>query len=578
MENTDIARVFGEIADMLEIKGGDAFRIRSYRNAAMVVEGLSESLIGLYEKGPEHLKGIPGIGESTRAKIIEMLETGKCAYHDELAREVPPGMLEVIKVSGVGPKKARVLHAELGIKDVPGLERAAREGKIRALAGFGEVSEKKILKGIDDLKSFAGKFKLSVARHYAESFTGLLEKVPGVDQVVPAGSLRRWKETVGDLDILATCSEPGPVMELFTTHPDVKEVLAKGDTRSTVILKAGLQVDIRVVEKKDFGAALQYFTGSKAHNVAIRDMAKRKGLKVSEYGVFREKDGKRISGAKEEDVYRSVGLPWIPPELREKRGEIEAAAKGRLPALVEVSQIRGDLHMHTTESDGGATLEEMAEAAMERGYAYMAVTDHSKAVGIAHGLDEKRAYAQIEAVDRLNRKLKKRKKRFVVLKGTEVDIKADGSLDHPDELLRELDCVVASVHSGFNMAADEMTQRIVKAINSGLVNIIAHPTGRLIGQRPPYHVDMEKVMEAALKNGVAMELNSYPERLDLNDVHCRLARDMGVTVVISTDAHAPYHLDNIAYGVHTARRGWLEKKDILNARPLSGLMRFLKRG
>lgn len=578
MENAEIARIFNEIADMLEIKGGDVFRIRSYRNASMVVEGLSESLRGLYEKGAERLEGIPGLGASTRAKIREMLETGKCEYHDELAREVPPGILEVIKVPGVGPKKASVMFKELGVKDIAGLEKAAKEERLQGLPGFGEKTERKILKGIEGLREFADRFKLSVARQQADAFVEMISKIPGVEDVVPAGSLRRWKETVGDIDILTTCDNPGPVMERFTTHPDVKEIVAKGDTKSTVILKSGLQVDLRVVEKKAFGAALQYFTGSKAHNVALRDRAKRMGLKISEYGVFEEKSGKWKAGKKEEDVYASVGLPWIPPEIREKRGEIEAAERKKLPKLVKLDDIRGELHLHTKESDGGATLEQMAGAAIERGYEYMAVTDHSKAVAIAHGLDEMRALAQIEEIDAFNAALKKRRKRFTVLKGTEVDIKSDGALDHPPHLLKRFDCVVAAVHSGFNMPIDEMTERIVKAIRTGFVNILAHPTGRLIGVRPPFQVDMERVMDEAKKYGVALEVNSYPDRLDLNDVHCRLAKDKGVTVAITTDAHAPYHLDNVIYGVHTARRGWLEKKDVLNARPLKELMRFLRKG
>ncbi|MFQ5736891.1 MAG: DNA polymerase/3'-5' exonuclease PolX [Thermodesulfobacteriota bacterium] len=579
MENSEIARIFDEIADMLEIKGGDRFRIRSYRNAAMVVEGLSESLRGLYGQGEGRLEGIPGIGQSTRAKIMEMLDTGRCAYHDELAREVPPGMLEVIKISGVGPKKASMLHRELGIKDVAGLEKAAAQGRLRGLQGFGEVTERKILKGIADLRSFAGRFKLSEASHWAQVFVSAIKGLPGVGEVVPAGSLRRWKETVGDIDILVTCDEPGPVMERFTTHPDVKDVVSRGGTRSTVKLGNGLQADIRVVGERSFGAALQYFTGSKAHNVAIRDMAKRKGLKINEYGVFDENEGDRwIAGRSEEEVYASVGLPWISPELREKRGELEAAADNRLPDLVEVSDIKGELHLHTKDSDGGATLEEMAQAAMDRGYAYMAVTDHSKAVAVAHGLDEKRALRQIEEIDEFNSRLKKRRKRFVVLKGTEVDIKADGTLDHPEGLLKRLDCVVASVHSGFGMPMEQMTERIVKAIRTGLVNIIGHPTGRLIGARPPYQVDMERVIEEAARYGVAMEVNAYPERLDLNDVHCRLAKEKGVVVAISTDAHAPYHLENIVYGVHTARRGWIEKADVLNSRPLKGLLEFLRKG
>lgn len=577
MDNSEIARVFDEIADLLELTGGDHFRIRSYRNGAVVVEGLTESLKSLYEKGEEHLEGIPGIGESLRAKIIELLTTGRCAYHDELLKEMPAGMIEILKVSGVGPKKAALIHKELGVSSVDELLKAAETQKLRNLPGMGETSELKILKAVKDMKAHSGKFKLSVAMKYAEEFTDYIKKVPGTIDVVPAGSVRRWKEEIGDLDILATCNEPGKVMDHFIAHPEVKEVLSKGDTKSTVVLKAGLQVDLRVLDKKSFGAALQYFTGSKAHNVALRDMAKRMGLKISEYGVFKEDGQKWIAGKKEEDVYKAVGLPWIPPELRENRGEIEAAEKGKLPGKLEEKDIKGDLHVHTRESDGGYTLEEMAEAAMKRDYEYLAITDHSKAVGIARGLDEKRALAEIEAIDAFNEKLKKARKKFRVLKGTEVDIRADGTLDHTDNVLKKLDCVVASVHSSFKMGIDEMTERILKAIRTGRINILAHPTGRLIGEREPYEVDMEAVVKEAKKYGVALELNAYPDRLDLNDVHCRLAKEKGVLVAISTDAHAIAHLDNIRYGIHTAKRGWLEKKDILNTRPLKELLKLLKR-
>ncbi len=577
MENTEIARVFDEIADLLELTGGDKFRIRSYRNAAVVVEGLPDSLRALFEQGPDHLKGIPGIGESLRAKIVEMLTTGRCAYHDELLKEMPAGMLDILKVSGVGPKKAALIHKELGISSVEELEKAAAAGRLRELAGMGETSEEKILKAVRDLKARSGKFKLSLVIKYADLFTEYIGKAPGVADVLPAGSLRRWKEEIGDLDILATCKDPGVVMDRFVTHPEVKEVLAKGDTKSTVVLRAGLQVDLRVLEKKSYGAALQYFTGSKSHNVALRDRAKRMGLKISEYGVFKEDGEKWVAGKKEEDVYKAVGLPWIPPELRENRGEIEAAEEGKLPELLRVEDIRGDLHAHTRESDGGATLEEMAEAAMKRGYEYLAITDHSKAVGIAHGLDEKRALAQIEAVDALNERLKKAKKKFRVLKGTEVDIRADGTLDHSEGLLKRLDCIVASVHSSFGMPSEEMTRRVIKAIRSGRINIIGHPTGRLIGDRDPFEIDIEAVMDEAKKYGVALELNSYPDRLDLNDVHLRLAKKKGVLVAISTDAHSTAHFDNITYGIHTARRGWIEKKDVLNTRPLKELIKILKR-
>ncbi len=577
MENSEIARVFFEIADLLEMKGGDLFRVRSYRNAAMVAEGLPESLRSLYaENGEEGLKGIPGIGESTRAKIMEMLETGDCALHRELLTEMPSGMLEILKVSGVGPKKAAIIHGKLGIGTMDELEKAAESGLIRALPGFGQLSEEKILRGIRDLKSRKRTFKLSFVAPLARSFSAWLSKVPGIIDIVPAGSFRRWKETVGDLDILTTGADPSAVMERFVSYPEVREVVSKGETKSTVLLRSGLQVDIRVLEKKSFGAALQYFTGSKAHNVAIRDRAKRMGLKISEYAVFRE-DGRWAAGETEEDVYAAVGLPWIPPELREMRGEIEAAEEGRLPLPLRREDIRGDLHVHTKESDGSFTLEQMAEAAIRLGYEYMAVTDHSKAVGIARGLDEPRINAQMDAIDAFNAALKKRKVKFTVLKSSEVDIRADGTLDHPEEVLRRLDIVVASVHSGFNMPMEEMTRRVVKALRTGLVDVLGHPTGRLLGEREPYQIDMAKVMAEAKRSGAALELNSYPDRLDLSDAHCLLAKEKGVLVAISTDSHSIHHLGNIEYGIHTARRGWLENKDVLNTKPLKELLEVLKK-
>lgn len=577
MENAEIAKVFYEIADLLEIKGGDTFRIRSYRNAGLVVEGLSESLKGLYEKGEEHLEGIPGIGVSTRAKIIELLTTGKCKYHQELQNELPRGMLEIIRVGGVGPKKAALFYKELGIKTIDELQKAAEKEMIRNLPGMGEKTEQKILKSIKDMKARSGRFKLSVAIMYADAFTSYIKRIPGAIDVVPAGSLRRWKESIGDVDILTTCKDPSAVMDEFVNHPDVREVVSKGETKSTVILNVGLQVDLRVLEKKSFGAALQYFTGSKAHNIALRDRAKKMGLKLSEYGIYSEDGTKWIAGRTEEEVYKALGLPLIPPELRENRGEIEAAEEGRLPKELQASDIKGDLHVHTKESDGKYTLEEMAEAAYARGYEYMAVTDHSRAVGIARGLDDARALAQMAMIDGYNAKLKKNGKKFRVLKGTEVDIKADGSLDHPGRILKQFDCVVASVHSAFHMTIEEMTGRVVKAIRSGRVNILAHPTGRLIGEREPYAIDMETIVDEAKKHNVSLELNSFPDRLDLNDVHCRLAKEKGVPVAISTDSHSIHHLEKIVYGIHTARRGWLEKEDVLNTRPLKEILKFLRR-
>ena len=577
MENAEIARIFNEIADMLEIKGEDPFRIRSYRNAALTIEGLGEGLAALYEAGAGGLEHIPGVGKSIREKIIEMLTTGKCAFHDELTGELPPGIFEILKVSGVGPKKAMLLYKELGISNVDELEKAAESHRLHTLPGIGEKTEQNLLKAIHDLKVVSAVYSQGTGHTVAESIMGRLKRSPGVSGVEAAGSLRRWKDSIGDLDIICITDRPEDAIHAFTTHPDVKDVIASGKTKSSVKLRNGMQVDLRVLDETSYGSGLLYFTGSKAHNVALRDLAKRKGLKINEYGVFKEPGDVWIAGETEEDVYKSVGLPWIPPELRENRGEIEAALAGRLPQFVEVTDIRGDLHSHTTESDGLSTLEQMAEAAMARGYEYLAVTDHSKATGIAHGLDEKRLLAQLDAIDAYNDKLKKADKKFRLLKGAEVDIRADGSLDHPDEILARLDCVVAAIHSVFNMPKDVMTGRIIKGIRGGRVNILAHPTGRLIGIREPYSLDMEAVMNEAATSGVALELNSYPERLDLSDVHCRMAKEKGILVAISTDAHSTGHLSNIVYGIKGARRGWLEKNDVLNTRGLGDLMKILKR-
>ena len=576
MENADIAKIFYEIADLLEIKGENPFRVRSYRNAGIVIEGLPESVKAIVERNEKELEEIPGIGKSIHEKIVEILKTGRCSYHQELLKEFPSGLLELLRVQGVGPKKVKLLYEELGIKNISDLEKAASAGKLRGLPGMGEKTEANILKAIKGLKGSEGRFKIAVALSYAEPLVEYLKKAPDVFDVQPAGSLRRWKDTIGDIDILVTCKKSAPVMDRFAAYPDVDTVVAKGETKSTVILKNGLQADVRVLDKKAFGAALQYFTGSKQHNIAIRDRAKRMGLKLSEYGVFREKDDKWIAGESEEDVYKAVGLPWIPAELRENRGEIEAAVKNRLPVLVEIKDIKGDFHVHTTESDGSNTIEEMAEYAMKKGYQYIAITEHSKAVGIAHGLDEKRLLKQIEEIEKINAKFEALNLKFKILKGTEVDIKADGSLDLDKKVLEKLDIVVGAVHSRFNMTEDEMTNRLIKAIESGIVNIIAHPTGRLIAAREPYPLNMKKVMEAAKRNNVIMELNAYPDRLDLNDIHCKLAKDIGVMVAISTDSHNKMQMENIRFGVYTARRGWLEKEDILNTRPLNDVLKMLK--
>lgn len=575
MENNEIASNFEEIADLLEIKGANPFRIRSYRNAALVIEGYPESFRRLVERGPDALKGISGIGESIREKIVELISTGKCGFHENLLKELPPGILDILKLNGVGPKKTSEFYRLLGIGSVDELERVALAKGLRELPGMGEKSEAKILRAIENFRKISGRFNLAVAYSEALELTDFIGNVTGVDEVAIAGSLRRWCESIGDIDILASCSNAEALMKAFASFTDVSEVLMQGPTKSTVLLGSGFQVDLRVVKKESFGAALQYFTGSKAHNIALRERARKMGLKINEYGVF-DKAGVSLAGATEEGVYRAVGLPMMIPELRENTGEIEAALEGTLPPVLELTQIRGDLHAHTVESDGSATLEEMATAAMRRGYEYLAVTDHSKALGVANGLDTKRARRVMASIDSFNERMQMSGSAFRLLKGTEVDILADGSLDHPPELLADMDCVVGSIHSGFTMTEARMTERIIRAMSTGLIDILAHPTGRLISRRPPYDVDMEAVMEAALEYKVTLELNSCTERLDLKDSHLRLAKELGLLVAISTDAHSTGQLSNMVFGLHTAARGWLGPENIINTLGLAELTALIK--
>lgn len=570
VHNADIAAVFEEIADLLELEDANPFRIRAYRNAARTVTDLRSDAATLVERG-EDLTKLPGIGRDLAAKIAEIAETGSCAILDSLRKEVPPDLTQILKLPGLGPKRVRALHGELDIATLDQLHRAAKDGRIRRLAGFGATSEKRILQAVEALAKAPGRFKLAQAAEYAEALTAYLERAPGVKRVVVAGSFRRAKETVGDLDILVTARRGSPVMDWFTDYDEVAEVVAKGTTRATVVLRSRLQVDLRVVPEASYGAALYYFTGSKAHNIAVRRIGQEHGLKINEYGVFRGK--RRIAGETEESVFRSVGLPYIEPELRENRGEIEAARAGGLPKLVAREDIRGDLHAHTKATDGRNTLREMALAAGERGHAYLAITEHSRRVTMVHGLDAKRLSRQIEAIDRLNES----GIGITVLKGIEVDILEDGKLDLPDDVLGRLDLVVGAVHSKFNLSRERQTERILRAMDRPHFTILAHPTGRLIPRREPYDVDMRRLIRGAKERGCFLELNAHPERLDLIDVHCRLAKEEGVMVSINTDAHSTLDIDNLRFGVAQARRGWLEKDDVLNTRPLKALRPLLKR-
>jgi len=570
VHNADIAAVFEEIADLLEIQGANPFRIRAYRNAARIMTELSQDARTLLEKGDD-LTRLPGIGDDLAAKIAEIVTTGSCGLLLRLHKELPPAVTELLHIPGLGPKRVKTLYHDLDVQTVEQLYRAARDGRIRALPGFGEKTELNILQAVEAHFSKARRFKLATAAQYAESLTAFLQKIPGVIQVTVAGSFRRMRETVGDLDILVTAAGASQVMQRFTAYDEVAEVLSAGGTRASVVLKCGLQVDLRLVAEESYGAALHYFTGSKAHNIAIRRIAQKLGLKVNEYGVFR--NDARIAGATEESVYRAVGLPYIEPELREERGEIEAARAGRLPQLVELADLKGDLHAHTRATDGHNSLREMARAAQEMGFEYLAITEHSRRLTVAHGLDPRALLRQCDEIDALNAELAG----ITLLKGIEVDILEDGSLDLPDDVLGRLDIVVGAVHSKFELSRARQTERILRAMEHPHFTLLAHPTGRLIEQRAPYDVDMLRIIRKAKKRGCFLELNAHPERLDLLDTYCQMAKDEGVLISIDSDAHSTFDFANLRYGIGQARRGWLEKRDVLNTRPLPELLSLIRR-
>lgn len=574
IHNSDIARIFNQVADLLEIKEANPFRVRAYRNAARTVGDQPQSIAAMLEEGMD-LSELPDIGKDLAGKIAEIVETGSLQMLEDLKEKVPSELGELLQIPGLGPKRVAALHRELGIETLDELAEAAQKEQIRELEGFGEKTEKKILQGVKRRVNADMRTPLAEAEQVATPLQAYLEATDGVRQVVVAGSYRRRKETVGDLDILVTCKDGSPVMDRFTDFEDVEEVLAKGETKSSVRLRCGLQVDLRVVPEVSYGAALYYFTGSKDHNIAVRRIAVKKGLKVNEYGVFRTEgdDEERIAGAGEEEVFAAVDLPYIEPERRENRGEIEAARKGDLPELVTLDDIRGDLHAHTEATDGRSSLREMVEAARDLGYSYLAVTEHSQAVSVARGLDRKRLEQQIDEIDKLTDTYSG----FRIFKGIEVDILEDGSLDLPDEVLKKLDFTVCAIHSRFNLPAEKQTERIIRAMDNPCFNILAHPTGRLINKRQAYPVDMEKIIEAALERGCYLELNAQPDRLDLSDHHCRLARDMGLKVAISTDAHHTEGLRNMKYGIYQARRGWLSRDDVINTRKVADLVKLLKR-
>ena len=569
MKNQEIARIFNDIADLLEIKGENPFRIRAYRRAALNIEGLTKDVAGTL-KG--ELIKIPGIGQDLAGKIEEYVRTGRLQFYEDLKKEVPEGLSLLLSVPSLGPKTAKLFFEKLKIKNLEDLERFAREHKLSGLPGIKEKTEENILKGIEMLKRGMERQPLGKVLPVANDILKHLKSKAPVEKLSIAGSIRRWKDTIKDIDVLATSQDPKAVMNAFVHLPHVKDVLMHGPTKSSVIIHEGLQVDLRVVEEDCFGAALAYFTGSKAHNIRLREMAVKSGLKINEYGIFREKDEKKLGGEKEEDIYRILGLPYIPPELREDSGEIEAAIEGRLPKLIELSDIKGDLHVHSKWSDGSHDFEELIDEAKKRGYEYVAITDHSKGLAIARGLSAERLMEEKKEIDAINKRLKG----FRLIVGTEVDIRSSGEIDFPDEILKKMDIVVASIHSGFRQNREQLTKRLVSAMRNPYVSIIAHPTGRLIGERDPYDVDMNEVLKVAKETGTAIEINAYPLRLDLNDIHAKMAKEMGIPIVISTDTHIISQLDYMGYGVSIARRGWLEKKDILNTLSYSSLIKALR--
>lgn len=568
--NATIAAVFEQIADLLDIQGANPFRIRAYRNAARTIGGLGSDVKALLEQGTD-LRDLPGIGDDLAVKIREIVETGKSVFLERLQKEVPPAVAELLRIPGLGPKRVRALYEDLDVQSLEQLLRAARDGRIRELPGFGKKIESRIVEAAQAQLSKVRRFKLAVAAQYAEPLIAYLRATPGVGKVVIAGSFRRMRETVGDLDVLATAQPSSKVMERFVRYEEVREVLSHGDTRGSVVLKSGLQVDLRVVAPDSFGAALHYFTGSKAHNIAVRRLAQASGLKVNEYGVFR--GALRIAGDTEQSVYACVDLPYIAPELREDRGEIEAARTGRLPNLLEMADLKGDLHAHSKASDGHDSIRDMALAAGAHGLSYLAITEHSRRLTVARGLDPVRLARQIDEIDLLNRELSG----ITVLKGIEVDILEDGSLDLPDSILSRLDVVIAAVHSKFNLSRARQTDRILKALENPHVSMLAHPTGRLIDEREPYDADMPRIIRKARAAGCHLELNAHPERLDLLDSHCRMAKEEGVLVSVNSDAHSAHEFDNLRFGVGQARRGWLEKRDVLNTRTLGEVRKLLKR-
>lgn len=569
MENAAIARVLNEVADLLELRGDNPFKIRAYRNAAATVIDAGERVSDL---PVERLLGLPGIGKDIAARIRELADTGTTALHHELSAEFPTTLLDLLRIQGLGPKTVALLYREQRIATLDHLETAARAGQLRGLKGLGAKKEALILRAIEEQRRFVGRHLLASVAAKAEALVTRLRAHSPAATIEPVGSLRRGLETCGDLDILVTGADAS-IMGVFTSGADVERVLGQGETKSSVLLAGGLQTDLRLVPPESRGAAQQYFTGSKAHNIWLRDRAMGLGLRLNEYGLFRMADESRVAGATEEEIYQALGLPWIPPEMRENRGEFDAALAGRLPRLIERTDIRGDLHAHTTETDGRDDLETMVRAAREAGHEYLAITEHSQALAMANGLDERRALAHAARVRAINGRVDG----ITVLAGIECDIRPDGTMDLADDCLAQLDIVVASVHSAFQQEEAEMTERILRALANPWVDILGHPTGRLLLRREAYRLGIERVIDAAAAHGVALEINCHEDRLDLGDVHARLARDRGARIVISTDSHGRQEFAKLRWGLTVARRAWLTAADVINTQPLDELRRGLRR-
>jgi len=567
MDNFKVIEIFRNIADILEIRNDNRFRIRAYQRAADTIEGMGEDFESLVNQ--DRITEIPGIGVDLSGKIKEIVKTGKLKFYEDLKKTIPEGLLELLKIPSVGPKTAKLLYDELKIKSIKELEDAIARDKLKGIFGIKEKTVENILKGIQLLKRGRERMSLAVALQISDEFIDALKRSKEVKRIASAGSLRRKKETVRDIDILVVSRKPDKIMEAFTGLPQVKEILAKGETKSSVRTKDDIQIDCRVVKEKSFGAALLYFTGSKNFNIHIRMMAQKIGLKINEYGVFRGK--KLLAGKTEEEIFKLFGMSYIEPELREDTGELELALKDKLPALIKPGDIKGDLHVHSKWSDGGNTIAEMVKAAQERGYSYIAVTDHSQSLRVARGLSVPDLKLKKKEIDNINKKLKD----FRVLYGTEVDIDSDGNLDYKDEVLREFDLVIAAVHMGFKQSREKLTERIIRACENKYVHIIAHPTGRLWGTRDAYELDFNRVLKIALETNTCLEINSFPQRLDLNDQNARYAKEKGVKLVINTDAHNIEHLANMQLGIYVARRGWLTRDDVLNTLPVEKLLKAI---